>query len=305
MITSTSSVSPVQLVGILPETEKEISQVDDVIIQGAYFVRNDPQNIVIGHKLAERLEVGVGDRVVVTVYQASGTNLSQDLFRVSGIFRFRAKDLDGGLALIRLGKAQVMLDLENRIHEIVLSFKDPRVSRDEGNDFWRKYSSSGNEALGWPRLYPALKSLIDLALLGMLIVGIIFFAVVALGIVNTLFMSIYERMFEFGVLRAVGTSPFHLRKLVVWEAGALALVSVVFGAVLGFAVTWIVSRIGLDYRGVEFGGVTIRGLIYPVLQVRQFIIYPVCVIFFALLVSLYPAAYAARMSVTGAMKRTL
>ena len=54
-----------------------------------------------------------------------------------------------------------------------------------------------------------------------------------------------------------------------------------------------------------FGGVTIRNLIYPVLQVRQFILYPVCVLFFTLLVGLYPAAYAARMSVTGAMKRTL
>jgi ABC-type lipoprotein release transport system permease subunit len=305
MITSASGVSPVRLVGILPETEKEISQVDDVIVQGGYFDRNDPQNIVIGDMLAEALDVGIGDRVLVTAYQARGGNLSQDLFRVSGIFRFRTKDLDGGLALIRLSKAQAMLGLENRVHEIALSFKDPRVSRDEGNDFWRRYSSSGNEALGWTRLYPALKSLTDLALLGILIVGIIFFAVIALGIVNTLFMSIYERTFEFGVLRAVGTNPFHLRKLVVLEAGALALVSAVFGAVLGLAVTWIVSRIGLDYRGVEFGGVTMRDLIYPVLQVRQFIIYPLCVILFALLVSLYPAAYAARMSVTGAMKRTL
>jgi ABC-type lipoprotein release transport system permease subunit len=305
MMTSVSGVSPVRLIGVLPETEKEVSQVKDVIIRGAYFAGNDPQDLVIGDKLAELLEVRIGDRVVVTVYQAGSGNLSQDIFRISGIFRFQAKDLDGGLALIRLGKAQDMLGLENRVHEIALSFRNPRVSRDESNDFWREYSSSDNEALGWTRLYPALKSLNDLALLGLLVVGTIFFAVVALGIVNTLFMSIYERMFEFGVLRAVGTRPSHIRRLVLWEAGVLALLSAVFGAAQGFVLTWIVSRIGLDYRGVEFGKVTIRGLIYPVLQVRQFIIYPVCVILFALLVSLFPAAYAARMSVTGAMKRTM
>ena len=305
MVTSTSGVNPVLLVGIVPETEKALSQVDDVLVEGAYFAGDDPQNIVIGSKLAELLEVGLGDRLVVTVSQAGTGTLSQDLFRISGIYRFNIQDLDGGLAFVRLAKAQSMLGLGDRVNEIALSFKEPRVSRDEANPFWTKYSSGGNEALGWTKLFPALKSIYDFSQIGTLIVGIILFAVVALGIINTLFMSIYERMFEFGVMRAVGTRPWGIRKLVVMEAGALALLSIIMGVVLGLIATGIVSRTGLNYKGVEFAGVTITTLLYPVLQFRQFLIYPACVLVFTLLVGLYPAAYAARMSVTGAMKRIL
>jgi len=305
MLTSTASVDPVLLVGIEPDTEKNLSQIDDTIIQGSYFIGDDPQNIVIGSKLAELLEVGLGDRVVVTVSQAGSGNLSQDLFRISGIYRFNINDLDGGLAFVRVGKAQDLLGLGTRVHEIALTFKDPRVSQDEVNPFWARYSAEGNEAEGWTKLFPAMKSIYDLTQFGTLIIGVILFAVVALGIINTLFMSIYERMFEFGVLRAVGTRPFGVRKLVVFEAGALAILSIGMGLVLAFVLTSVVSKTGIDYKGLEFAGITIKDLMYPVMQVRQFIVYPVCVLIFTLLVGLYPASYAARMSVTGAMKRTL
>ncbi len=305
MITSTANVNAVLLVGVRPETEKNLSQVDDVITQGAFFSGGDPQNIVIGSRLADLLEVELGDRVVVTVAQAGAGELSQDLFRVSGIYHFNIQDLDGGLAFVRIEKAQAMLGLGHRANEITLAFQDPRLSENESDPFWTQYSTGGNEALGWTRLFPALKDIYNLTQVGTLIIGIILFAVVALGIINTLFMSIYERMFEFGVMRAVGTRPWGIRKLVVQEAGALALLSIGLGLALGLVVSAIVARTGINYEGVEFAGVTIRNLIYPVLRVRQFIVYPAAVLIFTLFVGLYPAAYAARMSLTGAMKRTL
>lgn len=305
MVTSTSNVNPVLLVGVRPETERDLSQVDDVLREGTFFNGDNPQDIVIGSRLAELLEVGLGDRLVVTVSQAGSGELSQDLFRVSGIYRFNIQDLDAGLAFVRIGKAQSLLGLDHRANEIALTFKDQRLSQNEADPFWARYSSDGNEAQGWTKLFPALQSISQLTQVGTLIIGLILFAVVALGIINTLFMSIYERMFEFGVMRAVGTRPWGIRKLVVQEAGALALLSIGMGVVLGFVLTAVVSRTGINYEGVEFAGVTIRNLIYPVLRVKQFILYPLCVLAFTLFVGLYPAAYAARMSVTGAMKRTL
>ncbi len=138
MVTSAANVNPVLLVGIRPDTERALSQMDDVIEAGDYFGGNDPQNIVIGRKLADLLEVGVGDRVVVTVSRAGSGELSQDLFRVSGIYRFNTDDLDDGLAFVRIEKAQDMLGLAGRVNEIALSFKDSRVSQDETDPFWTK-----------------------------------------------------------------------------------------------------------------------------------------------------------------------
>jgi len=305
MVTSTNNVNPVLLVGVRPESERALSQMDDVIAEGDYFAGSDPQNIVIGRKLADLLEVGLGDRVVVTVSQAGSGQLSQDLFRVSGIYRFASDDLDDGMAFVRIEKAQALLGLGLGVNEIALSFKDSRVSQDETDPFWAKYGTGGNEAQGWPKLFPALKSVYQMTTAASLILGVLLFAVVSLGIINTLFMSIYERMFELGVLRAVGTRPGGIRKLVILEAGSLALLSIVLGVALGLALSLIYSHTGLDYQGVEFAGVTIKELIYPVMTLKQYVFYPAGVLLFTLLVGCYPAAYAARMSVTGAMKRTL
>ena len=99
--------------------------------------------------------------------------------------------------------------------------------------------------------------------------GVILFGVVVFGIINTLFMSLYERMFEFGVLRAVGTRPFGMARVILFEAGALAIVSIGLGMILGFV-----------------------------------LIYPVWLFIFTIIAGLYPARYAAKMSPAAAMRRS-
>ena len=117
-------------------------------------------------------------------------------------------------------------------------------------------------------------------------------------------MSLYERMFEFGVLRAVGTRPFGMARVILFEAGALAIVSIALGAVLGFLVTALLTHTGIDYTGIEMTGVTIQELIRPIMKVEQFIIYPVWLFIFTIIAGLYPARYAAKMSPAAAMRRS-
>ena len=117
-------------------------------------------------------------------------------------------------------------------------------------------------------------------------------------------MSLYERMFEFGVLRAVGTRPVAMGRLVVFEAAALAAISIVLGMLLGLLLLYIVSQTGIDYGGIEYEGVTFRKLLYPIIQVRQFIVYPLSALLFTILIALYPAAYAARLTPAKAMRKS-
>jgi ABC-type antimicrobial peptide transport system permease subunit len=137
------------------------------------------------------------------------------------------------------------------------------------------------------------------------LMGLILFGIVALGIINTLFMSLHERMFEFGVLRAVGTRPWGIAQLIIYEAGSLATLSIAMGCILGFIATVITSGVGFDYTGIEYVGVTFRKLIFPVLRIRQFIEYPLWLFIFTILVGLYPAIYAAKMLPSAAMRRGL
>ncbi len=305
MITSPANVGAVSLIGVDPGTEQHLSQIDEAISAGEYFAGDGVREIVIGDKLAEILEVGIGERVVLTVARAHTGDLAQEMFRISGIFSFNIDEMDRGMAFVRLEKAREMLGLKNEVHEIAILFNDARYGRDKNDAIWDEYSTSGNEAVGWTVLLPQMEAAFSMSEFSTLIVGIVLFGVVALGIINTLFMSLHERMFEFGVLRAVGTRPRGMAALVLLEAGALAIVSIILGTILGFGVTLLAAKTGIDYTGIEFAGVTFRELLYPVLQLDQFIIFPFWVFVFTVVIGLYPALFAARMSPAGAMRKSM
>ena len=304
MITSSANVSAISLVGVQPPTERFLSQIDDAIIEGAYFEGDNNRDIVIGAKLAELLEVTLGNRVVVTVAQSESGDLSQEMFRISGIYHLGGDAMSGGMAFVRLGKAQEMLAIGSGIHEIAIKFTDTRYGQDKNLPFWERYSQHGNKALGWTEILPQLQAVFEMSKYSKYIMGVILFGVIVFGIINTLFMSLYERMFEFGVLRAVGTRSFGMARLILFEAGALAIVSIVLGALLGFGLTWIFTRVGIDYTGIEMMGVTIQELIYPVMTIKPFILYPICVFIFTIITGLYPARYAAKIAPATAMRRS-
>ncbi len=304
MITSPATVAAVNLVGVEPSTEQYLSLIDDAIIEGAYFEGSNPRDIVIGEELVERLEVGLNDRVVVTVAQAGSGDLSQEMFRVSGIYRFADEEMNSGMAFIRLGKAQQMLALGAGAHEIALKFIDSTLAEDQNLPFWRTYSQGGNKARSWTEVLPEVQAMFEMSKFSKYIMGVVLFGVVVFGIVNTLFMSLYERMFEFGVLRAIGTRSFGMARLILFEAGALAVLGIVLGTIFGFCVTLIFATIGIDYTGIEMMGITMQELIYPEMRIQPFIFYSIWIFVFTLIAGLYPARYAAKMSVATAMRKS-
>lgn len=305
MVTSPANVKSVLLVGIEPESEKHLSKIDDAIRDGDFFQQDNPRDIVIGSELAETIEVTLGDRVVVTVAQAETGDLSQEMFRISGIYHFGIKEMDTGMAFVRLKKAQAMLGIDGRIHQIAVKFKALKYASDTSLPFWDKYSRHGNEAVSWGTLLPQLKSTFEMTGMFRSVLSLLLMFVVIFGIINTLFMSLYERLFEFGVLRAVGTRPSGVMKLMLFEAGSLGVLSIAVGVIIGLVVTGIVAKVGIDYRGIEFAGAMIQDLLYPVIKMHQFIIYPIGLIFFIFLVGIYPSAVAARMSISDALRKSL
>lgn len=304
MITSPANVSAIHLVGVHPPTEKFLSLIDDAITEGVYFEGDNSRDIVIGAKLAEILEIGLGDRVVVTVAQAGTGELSQEMFRISGIYHFADEAMNSGMAFVRIEKSQEMLAIGNDVHEIAIKFTSIASSQDTTLLFWDTYSEHGNEALSWTELMSQLTVVLEMTKYTKYIMGVILFGVVIFGIINTLFMSLYERMFEFGVLRAVGTRPFGMARVILFEAGALAIVSIGLGAILGFVLTAVLAHIGIDYTGIEMMGVTMQEFIYPVLEIQQFIIYPIWVFISTIIAGLYPARYVAKMAPVDAMRRS-
>ncbi|MBD3332428.1 FtsX-like permease family protein [candidate division GN15 bacterium] len=305
MISSPANMSAVQMIGVDPTVERYVSHIDDALVEGGYFADTAGRAVIIGSKLAERLEVELGDRVVMTMAEATSGNLSQQMLRVRGIYHFNSTELDQGMAFVRIDRARQLLALPDQAHEIALVFNKEGLGRKTKHPFYDRYSYDGNLVEGWSEILPQLEAALQMSQFSTYIVGLVLFAVVSLGIINTLFMSLHERMFEFGVMRAVGTQPIGMARLILLEAAALALISVLLGVILGWLVTSIVAQHGIDYSGIEFAGATFREPLYPVLQTDQFIRFPVMVFLFTLIVAVYPAWSAAKLNPADAMRKSM
>jgi ABC-type lipoprotein release transport system permease subunit len=305
MLSSPAGVNSVLLYGIDPDKEKDISMVDEAIMKGNYLSSEKEGQILVGSKVAENLEVEIGDRLVLTVAQAGTGELSQDMFRVSGIYQMGIREVDSGMAFINLEKSRELLSLSSETHEIVLKFKVLDNAGDRSLPLWSKYSKNGNEALGWRDLIPQLDSVIEMTKISTIITSTLVFCIVAVIIMHALFMSLYERMFEFGVLRAIGTRPMNMALIILFEAASLSIISILMGLALGFIVVSFFSYYGIDYQGIEFAGVTITEMIYTELSINQFTFYPLLIFIFSLVAAIYPALFAARMTPAKAMQRSM
>ncbi len=305
MLSSASGVNSVLLYGIEPDTERHISMIDEAVRQGNYLTPPGTGQILIGSKAAETLEVETGDRLVLTMAQAGTGELSQDMFRVTGIFHMGIREIDSDMAFINIKQAQELLALDRDVHEISLKFNDINDAGDRSLEFWEKYSEQDNEALGWKDLVPQLDSVIGMTDISILIITSLVFAIVAVIIMNTLFMSLYERIFEFGVLRAVGTRPVNMALIIFFEATSLSLISIIIGLGIGYVFMYIFSVYGINYKGIEFAGVTITELIYPVVRPRQFTVFPVLIFIFSFIAAIYPAVFAAKLTPARAMQKSM
>lgn len=304
MINSPANSDSTMVIGIDADTEKQISKISQAMKQGDYNSVKDGK-ILIGSDLADILSIGLDDKIVLTVAQAETGEISQHMFRVGGIFQFGIREMDRFMTFIDIKESQKILMLPHKVHEIAFTFKKLAVSRDKTLSLWCGYDQN-TEIMNWEQLMPELSSMLEMSQFMVWILALILFGIVAIGVINTLFMSLYERMFEFGVLKAVGTRPKQLRLLIILEAGILALISIVIGTVVGTIAVIATNHFELlDYRGAEYMNVAITEMIYPVLHWSQYVKYPLVLLIFTLIVGIYPAIYASKITPAKAMKKGL
>lgn len=302
MLSSPTGASSVILFGIEPDRERTISAISRAINRGR-FLPDQPGQILIGTRLAETLQVQVGDKVVLTVAEAASGALAQDLFRVAGMFNLDIPEMDGRMAFIPLRQAQRLLNLGEGVHEIAFDFHDFRCAEDSSLPFWQKFSRDDNVAQGWPALLPDLDAFVGITAAYIRAAALIAAGIIAVSILNMLFMSLYERMAEFGLLRALGTRPGGLMGLIIAEAGVLAALSVLLGVVIGGVAAGLLAKFGLELPGTAIAGIIMNQRCFPVVEARQFVVYPGLFFAWTLFLGLYPAFHAARVRPAQVMNR--
>lgn len=260
-------------VGLDPEAEDESTfSIIEGLRQGEMFLSARDPGIILGERLATNLGARMGHRIVYTMTDVNG-QIVTGLARLSGIVRTGAPSIDGGLAILPIDTLRRVLGYGPREATRVAVFVDDhRRSETVARDL-QKQVGGRVAALPWYEMNPELAGFIAMKVGGARFIEILIAILVAAGIFNTLFVSVMERLREFGILLAIGFSPGKLFRLVMLESLWLASVGLIVAALVTAWPYLYLSHTGIDWSGLigngdtEIAGVamptTIRVGIYP------------------------------------------
>ena len=305
LASSPDGALPVSIVGVDPTVEPAFSRLGEDVVEGRYLQDGDRLHAYIGGSLAGRLDLGTGSRMVLTAQSASG-DIEGQLVRVAGIFQTNVEALDESLIHIPLATARSWLGVEGATSVAVLlphsSFTDPVVA--EAAETVR---AAGIEVAGWPVTNPDLYAALQLDDGGDWAFHVILFIIVAIAILNAIFMSVLHRKREMGLLRALGLSGRETGLVVYIEGILLTAAAGVAGAMLGFAVVWFFFRDGIDFSGmmpddINFGGIAFDPVMVPSIEMKHVVQSAILTALIGVSASLFPAWHAARLDPAESVK---
>lgn len=302
MAATASGSSGVRINGIDPAAEAGIIGLSGDVDTGSYFNAGGKHDVLIGSRLARKLGLSVGRKLVLTTEDRKG-ELSSGAFRVVGVFRTVNASHDETDVYIRLADADALGSMEGRVNEAALLLTDDRAVDTTAAALVGLLQ--GLEVRKWTEINPEMQLLVSTNNQVLVIfMGIILLAL-AFGIVNTMLMSVLERTREIGMLLSLGMSRLRVFLMILFETLFLVTAGCPAGIVPGLLTVSYLNRTGIDLsRFMEalssFGW---DFMVYPSLEWRQVLTIIGLVVLTALLSALFPARRALSLKPAEAMRK--
>jgi ABC-type lipoprotein release transport system permease subunit len=269
------------------------------VVEGDAFNTSRDGGIMLGERLAANLGVGLGDKIVYTMTDRIGGIVS-GLARVSGIVRTGAPSVDGGLSLLPIDAVREVLGyaIDEATH-VAVFIEDQRRADQVASRLSAKVGS-GVAALPWQDSQRELAAFIALKVGGARFMELLIAVLVAAGIFNTLFISVMERVREFGIMMAIGWSPGRLFRLVMLESAWLGVLGLVGAALVTVLPYHYLATTGIDVSGMlgqetaEVAGVAMPSTVHVGIYAENVAIIAIAALIAILLSGLYPAWKAGR-----------
>ena len=290
--------------GVEPASERTTFDLSQHLQEGRFLSETTQRGVVLGQKLARSLQAQIGSEIVVVVQAADGS-LGNDLYTVTGILKAAGDSIDRNAALIHAADFVELFVSGERIHEVALNSRG--MVSPEGLTALLSIAAPEEEIKSWRQLMPEVSDMINLFDAFIWIFGLIFLLAAGMGVMNTMLMATYERIREFGILKALGATPWGIIRDVAAEALMLAALGTILGTILGLAGSYYLQEVGLDlsiFAGTySVGGVAFDPIWRATISPKMVFIPVVLMLIIGLLASLYPAALAARLDPVKAIHR--
>lgn len=232
----------IQLYGIRLDDHLNVSGLGGQIVRGSLGrFRENPQGILIGSVLAQRMQLQVGDSFQIDTVDQSRR------YRVAAIYETGVREIDRFRVYLHLTEARSLLKRPFGASFLQVNLRNPARARQDAErmeEVVEHFAYSWQEReQAWLEVFRALRVSSGLTVATIILIS-------GLGIFNTLAMTVIEKTREIAILRSSGFRQGDIVKIFIWQGGIVLVVGVVSGWGLGALLTYGVSRIPIRIRGI-------------------------------------------------------
>ena len=302
MAASASSSFGVKIIGIDRVAEKSVSRLYQKVIDGDYFDTQKRNQVVIGKKLADRLNLKLRSKIILTFQDIHG-EIIYLACRITGIFKTESSIFDEtNIFLRQVDLMRALHQTETLVHEVAIRVKSAKYVPVVEQNLAKALPGLAVDT--WEKMAPELAFVSSsMEAFTYLFVAIILFALL-FGITNNMLMSVVERIRELGILTAVGMKKMRVFFMILLETIFLSMTGGVLGMTVGGFFIGFFNDAGIDLSafatGLEsFGSAT---MLYPFLPASMYIGLTIMILFAANIAALLPAWKATHLTPAEAIR---
>jgi len=231
--------------GVEPQGEQRLSRLATFVSAGQWLPAGDKRAAVLGDGLADRLSIGIGDKLVLMA-AVPGGDIASEVFRVRGLIHSGVMDVDDMSVIVPLATAQQWLGLGKAVTDIVIRAGNFEQVTPLATQIKQALAGDGFEVLRWFDIDPMAQQWASFADAYTWVVLFIVIIVVLAEVLNTMLMSMHERVREFGLMGALGVTPAQIFAMVMWETVILVIIGGIAGFLLGGGLSLWYGEHGID-----------------------------------------------------------
>ncbi|HCH22825.1 MAG TPA: hypothetical protein DE179_00835 [Oceanospirillaceae bacterium] len=290
-------------IGMDPIAEKQGFRMPGHMKGGEFVANQANAQAMIGSLLAINLEIEPGDEIIALVQAADGS-MGNMLYTVAGIFAPVGDEFDRSTIMLHQADFDELFYSQGRIHQV--AFNGPADTDLLAAKQALQKAAPNTEIMTWQELYVTLALMSEMMTSYMLVFALIFGLGAAIGVLNTLLMASYERLHEYGIMKAVGTTSLRLFSGTMLEGLMIGLLGSVVGGLVSLPLVIWLQDTGIDIRqwmdSMNVMGVAFDPIWRADLTLEPFIMVPAVMLFLSLLAAIYPALLVSRLNPTEAMR---
>ena len=301
MLSNSNGSYGIQIKGVNPETEKKVTNTYEKLIEGEYFNSKRDNTIIVGKKLADKLNLNLKSKVVIT-FQDEFNELTSLLYRVEGIFKSGNSRYDESNVFVKNLSITKNLPSFSGIHEIPILLTDIELRSSVKKDLIQL--SQNNIVETWDDISKDLAYANEMLAAVLYIFMMIILTGLSFGIVNTMLMAILERKKEIGMLMSIGMNRYKIFLMICFETTFLSMIALPFGLISSYLIVEYYSVVGIDLSIVEAGlenfGVGTR--LYLKVPQEQYVVVSIMVFMISIISSIFPSLRALKINPVEATK---